>query len=126
MATNVPCPIGMEIDNSEECEDARLWAYDLGINLYSSRSSSVYVGSWSNAPSQCSYQSGSVSNDNGDLAFHFNKKDIDDVANFESGYYKMICRKGTDCNVGSLAITSYLFEIMLQRLNKKMYYVLCH
>merc|ERR1712209_75604 len=33
MGTNIPCPIGMEIDNSEECEDARLWAYDLGINL---------------------------------------------------------------------------------------------
>ena len=89
------------------------------------RSSSVHVGSWSNAPSQCSYQSGSISND-GDLAFHFNKKDIDDVANFESGYYKMICRKGTDCNVHSMAITSHLLETMLQRLNRKMYYVLYH
>ena len=120
MATNVPCPIGMEIDNSEECEDARLWAYDLGINFYNSRSSSVYVGNWDYVPSQCSYQSGN------DLTFHFNTRDIDDVANFESGYYKMICRKGTDCNVGSLAITSHLLETMLQCLNRKMYHVLCY
>ena len=96
MGTNVPCPIGMEIDNSEECEDARLWAYDLGINLYSSRSSSVYVGYFKNAPSKCSYQSGTTSNDNGDLTFHFNTRDSDDVARFESGYNKKICRKGTD------------------------------
>ena len=118
MGTNIPCPIGMEIDNSEECEDARLWAYDLGISLYSSRSSSVYVGSWDHVPSQCSYQSG------GDLTFHFNTRDIDDVASFESGVYKMICRKGTNCNVGSLAITSHLFETILLRLNRKMYYVI--
>ena len=123
MGTNIPCPIGMEIDNYEECEDARLWAYDLGINLYSSRSSSVYGGSWTYVPSQCSYQSGSVSSD-GDLTFHFNTRDIDDVANFESGFYKMICRKGTNCNVVSLAITSHLFEIILLRLNRKMYYVI--
>ena len=123
MGTNIPCPIGMEIDNYEECEDARLWAYDLGINLYSSRSSFVYGGSWTYVPSQCSYQSGSVSSD-GDLTFHFNTRDIDDVANFESGFYKMICRKGNNCNLGSLAITSLLFETILQRLNRKIYYVI--
>ena len=99
MGTNIPCPIGMEIDNAEECEDARLWAYDLGINFYTSRSSSVVEGSWSHVPSQCSYQSA------GDLSYHFNKNDVDDVASFESGGYKMICRKGNNWNVGSLAIT---------------------
>ena len=125
MGTNVPCPIGMEIDNSEECEDARLWAYDLGISFYASRSSSVVVGSWNHVPSQCSYQSGSVSDD-GDLTFHFNTGDFDGVASFESGFYKMICRKGTECNVGSLSITSHLFETMLHRLNRKMYHVFCH
>ena len=118
MGTNTPCPIGMEIDTSEECEDARLWAHDLGLNFYASRSSIVYVGSWSHVPFQCSYQSG------GDLTFHFSKMDNDDVANFESGAYKMICRKGTNCNVVSLAITSHLFEIILLRLNRKMYYVI--
>ena len=123
MGTNIPCPIGMEIDNSEECEDARLWAYDLGISLYSSRSSSVYEGSWTSVPSHCSYQSGSVPNA-GDLAFHFNTKDTNDVANFESGGYKMNCRKGTNCNVGSFAITAHLFEIILLRLNIKMYYII--
>ena len=106
MGTNVPCPIGMEIDNDEECEDARLWAYDLGINFYSSRSSKVYVVSSSNAPSQCSYQSGSIS-DSGDLAYLFNTRDTDDVANFESGFYKMICRKGTNYTVGLLSIISH-------------------
>ena len=122
MGTNTPCPIGMEIDTSEECEDARLWAYDLGLNFYNSRSSSVYGGSWTYVPSQCSYQSGSVSSD-GDLTFHFNTRDIDDVANFESGLYKMICRKGTNCDVGLLDITSHLLLTILQRLNRKMYYV---
>jgi len=109
MGTNIPCPIGMEIDNSEECEDARLWAYDLGISFYASRSSSVYVGDWGHVPSQCSYQSG------GDLTFHFNKNDVDDVASFESGGYKMICRKGkneilvnseTTCSTDGNEITS--------------------
>ena len=123
MGTNIPCPIGMEIDNSEECEDARLWAYDLGINFYSSRSSSVYVGTWNHVPFQCSYQSGTVSNA-GDLAFHFNTQDNDDVASFESGAYKMICRKGTNCDVGLLDITSHLLLTILQRLNRKMYYVI--
>ena len=87
----------MEIDTTEECEDALLWAYDLGINLYASRSSAVYVGYWGHVPYQCSYQSGSLSDDSGDLTYHFSTYDSpDDVSSFETGFYKMICKKGNE------------------------------
>ena len=88
MATGVHCPIGMDIDTDVECEDALLWAFDLGINLYSTRSSSVVSGSWGSVPYKCSYQSG------GDLAYHFNSRDTGEPTAFLSGNYKMICRKG--------------------------------
>ena len=88
MATGVHCPIGMDIDTNVECEDALLWAFDLGINMYSSRSSSVYSGSWGHVPYKCSYQSG------GDLTYHFNSHDSGEPSDFLSGTYKKICRKG--------------------------------
>ena len=89
MAGSVNCPIGMGIETVEECEDALLWALDLGINMYSSRSSSVVQARRSYDPYQCHYQSG------GDLAFHFNTYDSgSDSSGFINGDDKLICRKG--------------------------------
>ena len=81
------CPSGSAITTQEECESALHLAEDFGITL--AGRTSLISGSWSNVPSGCSYQAG------GDNAFHFNSRTgITTVANFNSGFYGMICKKG--------------------------------
>ncbi len=79
------CPAGTELSTQGGCDASLKWAAELGITLQDRKQ--LVSGSWSHVPHQCSYQAG------GDQAFHFNKKQTDNVPQFVSGNYKMICKK---------------------------------
>ena len=81
------CPSGTEITTENGCDDALKWASELGISLQNRKQ--LVAGSWTHVPHQCSYQS------QGDQAFHFNNKQVENARDFLNGWYKMICRKGS-------------------------------
>ena len=79
------CPSGAEITTSNECKHALEYAPLLGITHNSRKWNGP--GNWGHVPFQCSYQAG------GDQAFHYNQKDAGNVPQFQSGFYKMICKQ---------------------------------
>ena len=81
------CPSGAEITTEDECRSALKYASSIGITLQNRRT--LKTGSWSHVPYQCSYQAG------GDQAFHFNRKETNNVDYFLDGMFKMICKKGS-------------------------------
>ena len=80
------CPSGTEITTEGECDSALKHAGELGIAL--KRRKTLQVESWSHIPHQCSYQY------DGDKAFYFNSRQTNNVPQFLSGQYRMICKKG--------------------------------
>ena len=79
------CPVGSEITTQDDCNEALKVASELGIVLQSRKQ--LQVGSFPNAPHQCSYLA------SGDQAFHFNH-DANTNSNrlCKSKEFKMICR----------------------------------
>ena len=82
------CPPGTEIKTEKECSEVLNFASDLGINIETSSSKQLTVGSWGFLPYQCSYRAG------GDQSFFFNSRKADSPKLFLSGMHRMICKNG--------------------------------
>ena len=79
------CPLGSEITTQDDCNEALKWASELGIALESRKQ--LVVGSFPNAPYQCSYFA------SGDQAFHFNHDASSNQNRLcKSNEFRMICR----------------------------------
>ena len=78
------CPSGTEL-TEDECHSAVEHASDLGITLGDRK---IVANSWGHVPPHCSYQH------KGDQAYHFNRKNTNNVAAFINGQYRMICKNG--------------------------------
>ena len=88
MAIRELCPAGTEIKNEKECSEVLNFASDLGIDIETTTSKKVTVGSWGFLPYQCSYRAG------GDQNFFFNSRKVESPKLFLSGMHRMICKNG--------------------------------